>query len=350
MKFMVIPIKKIILILVGIFVTVCITNYSYAGRPPPSTFFVAYILDSKSGKFPGSPCFIRIIEQYKDEILESTVEITQCPQQVPLFVYRESRFHFIAYRDGYMESEPFIYIVQGELPKEGMLFNHTFYLTPLEQTKVYINVKNQMNQPLKDVSVSISAIYANESFVGKTNEKGIFSFSTRFENFKIYVSAEGYKPFEGILKVLHNVTEMTYNVVLEYLSTVRLTIEVKDEAWRYIPRANVTLTSEYGSFSKVAEKGVAEFEVPTAKYKLTVKKEGYQPYEEILNLSKPLVGGKVIQLMKIPIPWWQQYWYAIVGVAAIVCIIPLLLMVRRRHIKTIGVTGKSHTRNSHEAF
>jgi len=316
----------------------------------PPTLISINVVDSKTNAIIPSAT-LKIIEKRPDGELERIEEFHISPPETfhYLFIPNDTII-LIVFAEGYKESEPFIYHVAAETPKEGVVINHTFYLTPIESITIYINVKNVMNQPIKDANVNVIAIYVNESFTGKTNEKGIFSFSTRYENFIINVSAEGYKPFESRLKVLHNVTEMTYNVVLEYLSTVRLTIEVEDEAWRYIPRANVTLISEYGSFSKIAEKGIAEFDVPAAKYKLTVKKEGYQPYEEILNLSKPLVGGKVIQLMKIPIPWWQQYWYAIVGVAAIVCIIPLLLMVRRRHIKTIGVTGKSHTRNSHEAF
>jgi hypothetical protein len=59
-----------------------------------------------------------------------------------------------------------------------------------------------------------------------------------------------------------------------------------------------------------------------------VKKEGYQPYEEILDLSKPLVGGKVVQLIKIPIPWWQQYWYIITAIVIVCIVIPLILKVR----------------------
>jgi len=121
-----------------------------------------------------------------------------------------------------------------------------------------------------------------------------------------------------------------------YTSTSMIKIKVVDENWKPLDNANITLTSETAlaigwpnSFSKISnELGIAEFEVPTAKYRLTVKKEGYQPYEEILDLSKPLVGGKVVQLIKIPIPWWQQYWYIITAIVIVCIVIPLILKVR----------------------
>jgi hypothetical protein len=294
----------------------------------PPTLISINVIDSKTNAIIPSAT-LKIVEKRPNGELERVEEFHITPPQTFHYLFIPNHTIILTvFAEGYKESEPLIYHVTAETPGEGVVINHTFYLTPIEPITVYVNVKNVMNQPIKYAKVNVIAIYVNESFTGKTNEKGIFSFSTCYENFIINVSAEGYKPFEGILKVLHNVTEMTYNVVLEYLSTVRLTIEVKDEAWRYIAGANVTLISEYGSFSKIAEKGIAEFEVPTAKYRLTVKKEGYQLYEEILDLSKPLVGGKVVQLIKIPIPWWQQYWYIITAIVIVCIVIPLILKVR----------------------
>jgi hypothetical protein len=133
----------------------------------------------------------------------------------------------------------------------------------------------------------------------------------------------------------------------EYPSdTSRITIEVRDEAWNPVGGTKITFVYEFGHFSKFAtESGLAEFEVPATKYTVIASKEGYEPYQESLDLSTPSVGGKVIQLTKSAVPevtkpakpevpaampWWRRYWFIIAGVVIIGIIVPIILKLKKK--------------------
>jgi len=95
--------------------------------------------------------------------------------------------------------------------------------------------------------------------------------------------------------------EGTFSVSIRtngYTLTTKITIRVKDEKDYPISSANITLQSESGKFNKVGDElGRAEFILPCENYQLKISKEGYQPYQESLNLAKPLVVVEVIQLV-----------------------------------------------------
>jgi LEA14-like dessication related protein len=77
----------------------------------------------------------------------------------------------------------------------------------------------------------------------------------------------------------------------------KITIEVEDEKWNRVEGANVTLISKENTFSSITDKaGKVEFEVPSTKYTLRIFKEGFLPYEEILDLSTLSNVGKIIQI------------------------------------------------------
>jgi LEA14-like dessication related protein len=77
----------------------------------------------------------------------------------------------------------------------------------------------------------------------------------------------------------------------------KITIEVEDEKWNRIEGASVTLISKENTFSGITDSaGKVEFEVPSTKYTLRIFKEGFLPYEEILDLSTPSNVGKIIQI------------------------------------------------------
>jgi LEA14-like dessication related protein len=152
---------------------------------------------------------------------------------------------------------------------------------------------------------------------------------------------------EGVLEVPIREREITYpsESYVPVTPLSRITIEVKDRSWSPIVGANITLVSEGKEFKKItSESGLAEFEIPATNYVLKVTKEGYEPYQESLDLSTPSVGGKVIQLTKsvipevtkptIPevpsIPWWQRYWYIIAGVVIISIIVPIILKLKKK--------------------
>jgi hypothetical protein len=77
----------------------------------------------------------------------------------------------------------------------------------------------------------------------------------------------------------------------------KITIEIEDEKWNRVEGANVTLLSKENTFSSITDSaGKVEFEVPSTKYTLKIFKEGFLPYEEILDLSTPSNVGKIIQI------------------------------------------------------
>lgn len=215
-----------------------------------------------------------------------------------------------------------------------------FYLNLIDPSMVYVHVKNIENQLVKYADVNVTALYGNESLTGKTNNNGVFSFMTRLENFRVDISAKGYKPFEDEITVPYNGGERFYDVKLEYLNTAKITIEVKDRAFNPIRNAKVTFISRYGSITNITnESGLAKFKIPCENYTIKVAKESYQLCQDFLDLSKPVVGGKTIQLTNLSqkerlLTWYQQNRKVIVCVTLFCIAIFLVLKMKRKHKKT----------------
>jgi hypothetical protein len=405
--------KKFLLTITSIFVTLSFINNSAYAETASFQFFTVRVLDSETGLFVGTGAIMRVTLEREGKLYPATAGIYISTQTFVLPPLQEGDIITVrVHKEGYKDSEPFVYTVTPETAKEAEIFHHTFYLEPLiKPTLVQVIVKDTMNQPIKNADVKVLGIYVDESFTGKTDENGNFSFYTRFEDFQIYISAEGYKPFEDRLKVTHETPKMLYEAKLEYL-TARIIIEVKDEAWNpisganvtlisketsfeensnasglvefevpttnytmkvfkegYVPHeeafelsvpstimksiqlypsvrltleikdeagnpirdANITLAFDAGNFSKTTNgSGIAEFEIPRANYTLSVTKKGYLPYEEVLDLSKSPIESKVIQL-KTELAWWQNYKsYFIIGTIIAVCIIVLIVFRLKR--------------------
>jgi len=99
-----------------------------------------------------------------------------------------------------------------------------------------------------------------------------------------------------------------------------------------ISDVNVTIVSkEAGNFSKTTDTtGLAEFEIPRANYTLSLSKRGYLSHEETLDLSKSETSTKIIQLIAETKPWWEEYWYLIVGAIVVYIGIPIILKLRKK--------------------
>lgn len=290
--------KKFLPYIISLFITLSsISNPVYA-ETASLQFFTVTVLNSETGLFVGAPAIMTVTLKREGISHPATAGIYTSNQTFVLPTLEKGDIITVTvHKEGYKESESFVYTVNSETPKEGEVFHHIFYLeTLIKPTLVQVIVKDVMGQPIKNADVKVLGIYADESFNGKTDENGNFSFYTRFENFKINVFAEGYKPFEGELKVSHEAPRMLYDVKLEFPST-KISVEVKDERWNPISGANVSFSSQYGSFNKITNNsGLAEFEIPSANYTLSVFKEGYLPHEESLDLSTPATMGKLIHL------------------------------------------------------
>jgi hypothetical protein len=290
--------KKFLLTITSIFVTLSFINNSVYAETASFQFFTVRVLDSETGLSVGPGAIMRVTLEREGKLYPATAGIYTSTQTFVLPPLQEGDVITVRiHKEGYEDSEPFVYAVTSETPKKGEVFHYTFYLKPLiKSTLVQVIVKDTMDRPIKNADVKVIGVFVEESFKGKTDENGNFIFSTRFEDFQISISAEGYKPFEDRLKVSHGTSKMLYEVKLEYLAT-RITIEVKDEVWNPISGANITLISQENSFDKISNaSGTVEFEVPTTNYTIKVFKKGYLPHEETLELSKPSTIMKSIQL------------------------------------------------------
>lgn len=102
-------------------------------------------------------------------------------------------------------------------------------------------------------------------------------------------------------------------ILLHPTTTSVIEIEVKEgEGWP-IKGAEISLVSKH-SFSKSTNMfGSAEFKIPSAKYELKVRKQGYKPFEDSLDLSIPSISGRSIILTELSdeepsriLSLWQQ--------------------------------------------
>jgi hypothetical protein len=160
---------------------------------------------------------------------------------------------------------------------------------PLSNTDITLNILSYYKEPAE-----------NETYHLLSDKSGILKLNLECRYAPYYISILPKNTFLKSSRVeitCFNLTQYE-EAKMDYACESRMTIEVKDENWVPIKDANVTFVSEYGSFSVITnEMGKAEFNsLPCANYKLKIFKEGYKPYEEFLDLSKPVVGGKVIVL------------------------------------------------------
>lgn len=186
------------------------------------------------------------------------------------------------------------------------------------------------------IEFSLDGFSWNKLVVVNSSQDGSFSYTwipTKKGEYMFRAHWPGDEDHKGNVS---NIINISIWEEVKPVITSRMSVEVKDEAWRPIAKANITLTSDHGIFVKFSdERGMAEFEVPVAKYILRVEKEGYRSYEELLDLSKPVIAGKVVQLTKIPsieeAPLWQQYWFLVVLTVAISTAIFLVLKLKKSH-------------------
>jgi len=127
-----------------IFLTLIIilsVNTVYALPPPPPTTFVVTIED-ETGTMIKSPTFVLVEEILDGEILQSyRMDLFENPSTVPVLWYtpntqENTEIHMVASKQGFENSDEFIFTVTNDTPKQGVLFEHTFVLNTKETSKI----------------------------------------------------------------------------------------------------------------------------------------------------------------------------------------------------------------------
>jgi len=203
------------------------------------------------------------------------------------------------------------------------------YALPIRLSKIIIEVKDEGWSPISGAKVLF--IFREGWFSAITDKLGVAEVKIPTTNYTLKVSKEGYFPHEESLNI--SVPSAIMRVIQLYRS-IKLTLEIRDEAGAPINNATVAFSSkDVGNFTKTTNaSGMAEFEIPRTDYTLTVSKKGYLSYKEFLDLSKSPIETKTIQL-KPELTWWEQYWpYIIAGVIAVCIIVPIVLKLKRKSL------------------
>jgi LEA14-like dessication related protein len=199
---------------------------------------------------------------------------------------------------------------------------------PSYPSKITIEVEDEKWNRVEGANVTL--ISKEGTFSSVSDGAGKVEFEVPSTKYTLRIFKEDFLPHEETLDLS---TPSNVGKIIQIYHAIKLKLEIIDEKGNPIRDANVTFSSkDVGNFTKTTnESGIAEFEIPRTDYTLTVKKKGYLPYEEFLDLSKSPIESKTIQL-KPELTWLEQYWaYLIIGVIALcIIIIPIVLRLKRR--------------------
>jgi LEA14-like dessication related protein len=199
---------------------------------------------------------------------------------------------------------------------------------PSYPSKITIEIEDEKWNRVEGANVTL--ISKENTFSSITDKAGKVEFEVPSTKYTLRIFKEGFLPYEETLDLS---TPSNVGKIIQIYHAIKLKLEIVDEKGNPIKDANVTFSSkEIGNFSKTTnESGIAEFEIPRVNYILTVSKKGYLPHEESLDLSKSPIESKIIRLTA-EIPWWQKYWYVIVGIGVILAcvIIPLIYKLKKK--------------------
>jgi LEA14-like dessication related protein len=198
---------------------------------------------------------------------------------------------------------------------------------PSYPSKITIEIEDEKWNRVEGANVTL--ISKENTFSGVSDSAGKVEFEVPSTKYTLKIFKEGFLPYEETLDLS---TPSNAEKIIQIYHAIKLKLEIVDEKGNPIKDANVTFSSkDVGNFTKTTnESGIVEFEIPRIDYTLSVKKKGYLPYEEVLDLSKSPIESKTVQL-KPELTWLEQYWsYLLIGVIAICIIVPIVLRLKRR--------------------
>lgn len=109
-------------------------SYSYGALPPPDTSFVITIVDESNKKIE-LPAFVVVREILDGELIQSyRINFLDNPQTYPIdwtVPTREANteIHITAIKQGFEQSDDFVFTITDQTPNKGILFENTFTLS-----------------------------------------------------------------------------------------------------------------------------------------------------------------------------------------------------------------------------
>ena len=132
MKFLLIPLFVIMIIFV---------TPAYGMPPPPPTDFTVTIMDETNSKI-NLPAYLQVTEILNGETLQTyQLDLFENPQSISVSWAVPSRdanteIHIVAIKQGFENSDEFIFKITSQTPQEGTLFEHDFILKTEETSKI----------------------------------------------------------------------------------------------------------------------------------------------------------------------------------------------------------------------
>jgi len=199
MKFLLIPLFVIMII----FVTPV-----YGLPPPPPTDFSVTILDETNSKI-NLPAYLQVTEILNGETLQTyQLDLFENPQSISINWVVPSRdvnteIHIVAIKQGFENSDEFIFKITNQTPQEGTLFEHDFILKTEETSKI-IDKKFDITFNDKSYSVDSKSSSTVESIDFIESEKSLL----------VVVNEDSSQGFTE-LTFLKSLIESPYRVLLD---------------------------------------------------------------------------------------------------------------------------------------
>ena len=199
MKFLLIPLFVIMIIFV---------TPAYGLPPPPPTDFTVTIMDETNSKI-NLPAYLQVTEILNGETLQMyQLDLFDNPQSISIDWTVSSRdvnteIHIVAIKQGFENSDEFIFKITSQTPQEGTLFEHDFILKTEETSKI-IDKKFDITFNDKSYSVESKSSSTVESINFIESEKSLL----------VVVNEDSSQGFTE-LTFLKSLIESPYRVLLD---------------------------------------------------------------------------------------------------------------------------------------
>jgi len=116
-------------------------SVSFGLPPPPPTSFEATLVD-ESNRNIELPAYLQIEEILDGKKLQSyRLDLFENPQSIPVAWFvpnmaENTEVHIIAVKQGFVNSDEFVFKITSQTPTEGILFEHTFVLKTEESSMI----------------------------------------------------------------------------------------------------------------------------------------------------------------------------------------------------------------------
>ena len=165
-------------------------NVSDGLPPPPPTSFEATLVD-ESNRSVELPAYLQIDEILNGETLQSyRLDLFENPQSIPIAWYvpnmaENTEIHIVAVKQGFVNSDEFVFKITSQTPTEGVLFEHTFVLRT-EESSMISDKNYQVTSSGKSFTIptksasniqSIDFLEAEKTVLVVLNEESISGFT-----------------------------------------------------------------------------------------------------------------------------------------------------------------------------